>query len=60
VKFAQEQRDKAFTEFEQVTPEGRFKSLKAHLDALDVSDTESFKSFFEALAAFYDLVRSWQ
>lgn len=57
-RFSAKQRDSAIAEFEQGTPEGKFKALKAHLQALDVSQTESFKTFFQSLKSFFDLVRN--
>ena len=58
VDFAESQRDEAISDFESATPEGKFKALRSHLAALDVSDTDSFKTYFESLRAFFDLLRS--
>ncbi len=58
-RFTAEQRDDAIRDFEKKTPVGQFKSLRAHLGELDVSNTDSFRDFFESLKAFQALVKQY-
>lgn len=56
VDISDKQQSKAIEEFEASTPEGEFKTLKSHLEQLDVTNTDSFRVFFESLKSFQKLV----
>ena len=53
------QRDDAIKAFDDATPEGQFKSLKAHFETLDLSSTESFFEFYSATKSFLDVIRQF-
>lgn len=57
--FPKRTREKAIDEFEQSTPEGQFKALKPHLETCAVSDTASFRRFYESLKAFIAVVKQF-
>ena len=56
-KFSEKDVRDAHGEFDELTPEGKFKGLVSHLEAIDLSDTSSLKSLFEALKDFYALIQ---
>jgi len=58
--FNQEQCDDAVKKFESDTPEGQFKSLRSHLDTLDVSKTASFAAFYHSVKSFRDVIRHFR
>jgi hypothetical protein len=58
-RFTTAQRDDALKEFDSTTPEGQFKSLKSHLETLDVSKSESFLNFYAATKKFLDVIKQF-
>jgi hypothetical protein len=58
-KATKKQQDAAIDAFNAATPQGAFKTLQAHLETIDLSNTSSMKAFFESLKTFYSLVESF-
>lgn len=58
-RFTNKQRDDAVKEFEATTPEGQFKSLRSHLETLDISKTENFMDFYTAVRSFLDVIKQF-
>jgi hypothetical protein len=56
-QFSDDEITKAVDEFEDRTPEGKFKGLVSQLKLLDVSNAESFKDLFVALKSFQEAIK---
>lgn len=50
-------RTKAMRKFLESTPEGAFKSIEAQLKTIEVSNSESYKDLFAAIAKFREIIR---